>query len=69
MPDLPTLTVNQAQVDVLLATFGDANGYKDWLKKAIVREVDKRKRVAARRAITTDMATDLPDFVDPVEEV
>ena len=76
MAQLPTLDVTPAQVQILLDTFGDAAGYKDWLKNAIVREVEKRRRQASRQAARTQIQTDLPDFVDdpivepevPVEE-
>lgn len=35
MPDLPTLTVTQAQADRLIAVFGDVAAYKAWLREAL----------------------------------
>lgn len=39
MPDLPTLTVTQAQADRMLAAYGSAAGYRQWLKTAIINYV------------------------------
>lgn len=35
MPNLPTLTVTDEQATRLLAVFGDAAGYKTWLKQRL----------------------------------
>lgn len=44
MPDLPTITVTTAQANKLLEVFGDANGYRAWLKEAVKEEA--RNRIA-----------------------
>jgi len=43
MPDLPTLTVTGPQATRLLQSFGDAAGYKKWLKQALLDEVQRRE--------------------------
>lgn len=60
MPTLPTITVTQAQMDRLLATFGDATTYKVWLKQQLKNAViqheisviqkDAQTAVEAKRA-------------------
>jgi hypothetical protein len=45
MPDLPTLTVTTAQANRMLAAFGSAANYREWLRARIVDEV---KRVETR---------------------
>jgi hypothetical protein len=39
MPDLPTLTVTQAQADRMLAAWGSASNYKEWLKNQVIAYV------------------------------
>jgi hypothetical protein len=41
--DLPTLSVTNAQAQRLLAAFGDQAGYRRWLKRALLDEVDRRE--------------------------
>ena len=43
MPQLPTFTVNVAQTSRLLASFGDQDGYKAWLRVALKDEVRRRE--------------------------
>lgn len=46
MPDLPTLTVTQAQADRIVAAFGSVANYRTWLKEAVrdrVRNVEVEK--------------------------
>jgi hypothetical protein len=50
MPDLPTLTVTANQATRLLAAFGDTAGYKRWLRRSLVMEVERREVQAARTA-------------------
>lgn len=39
MPDLPTLTVTQAQADRMIAAWGTAAAYRQWLRSKIVEYV------------------------------
>lgn len=39
MPTLPTLTVTQEQADRMLAAWGSAAKYTDWLKQEIIEFV------------------------------
>lgn len=50
MPDLPTLTVTGPQATRLLQSFGDAAGYKTWLKQALLDEVQRREARALDEA-------------------
>ena len=50
MPDLPTLTVTGPQATRLLQSFGDAAGYKKWLKQALLDEVQRREARALDEA-------------------
>ena len=50
MPDLPTLTVTAPQATRLLQSFGDAAGYKKWLKQALLDEVQRREARALDEA-------------------
>ena len=50
MPDLPTLTVTGAQATRLLESFGNAAGYKKWLKQALLDEVQRREARALDEA-------------------
>ena len=53
MPDLPTLTVTGPQATRLLQSFGDAAGYKTWLKQALLDEVQRREARALDEAHNT----------------
>jgi hypothetical protein len=39
MPDLPTITVTQAQADRMLAAYGSVANYRLWLKTTIIQYV------------------------------
>lgn len=39
MPTLPTITVTDAQAQRILATFGTATRYRNWLRRMLVAEV------------------------------
>lgn len=43
MPTLPSLTVTDTQLAKCVAAFGDAAGYKTWLKAAVRDEVLRRE--------------------------
>lgn len=43
MPTLPSLTVTDTQLAKCVAAFGDAAGYKAWLKQAVRDEVMRRE--------------------------
>jgi hypothetical protein len=43
MPNLPTLTVTQAQADRLLAAFGSAANYKAWLRETVILYVTQKE--------------------------
>lgn len=70
MPTLPTLTINdQTKWDRLLAAFGTAAAYKDWLRTALVREVQDREarkiRIDAEAAADVKI-TELNGYLDGV---
>lgn len=50
MPNLPTLTVTDTQLAKCVAAFGDAAGYKTWLKQAVRDEVLRREARALDEA-------------------
>jgi len=43
MPNLPSITVTDTQLAKCVAAFGDAAGYKAWLKAAVRDEVLRRE--------------------------
>ncbi len=45
MPDLPTITVTQAQADRMLSAWGSAANYKTWLKQMIIDYVLSQEAV------------------------
>lgn len=54
--DLPTITVTAPQATRLLAVFGDATGYRRWLKEALLDEVERREAHALDEAYTAKAA-------------
>lgn len=55
MPTLPTLTVTQAQLDRLVAVFGDAPSYKEWLRTELVKYVTEKEAEAIRAQAQADI--------------
>jgi hypothetical protein len=51
MPDLPTLTVTDAQAKRLLAAFGGVPQYKAWLRQRLVEVVQQYERVTVSAAV------------------
>ena len=43
MPNLPSINVTDTQLAKCVAAFGDAAGYKAWLKQAVRDEVMRRE--------------------------
>jgi len=73
MPNLPTLTLTDAQLAKVTQAFTDAAGYKAWLKAALLDEVQRREarrldeeHNAAKAAALESLAAELP-APDPVE--
>lgn len=73
MPNLPSITVSDAQLARLVGAFQDAAGYKQWLKAALVDEVTRReaRRLdeeanSVKAAALESLAAELP-APDPVE--
>jgi len=67
MPNLPSITVTDTQLAKCVAAFGDAAGYKAWLKAAVRDEVLRResRRLdeaanTAKRDALAAYETDLP---------
>ncbi len=67
MPNLPTLTVTAPQLAKCVEAFTDADGYKAWLKAALLDEVQRReaRRLdeeanAAKAAAMAALAAELP---------
>lgn len=52
MPTLPTLTVTQAQADLLISVFGTSDNYLAWLKETLIYTI-KQKQAGT----TTDLPT------------
>lgn len=46
MPDLPTLTITDAQADRCLAAWGSVAAYREWLADAVRRYVRTSERAA-----------------------
>lgn len=66
MPDLPTLTVSQAQATRLLEAFGTTAQYKDWLKTQITAHVlqyENAKIEAATAAFHKQKVDEIADLV------
>lgn len=61
MPDLPTITVTDAQATKLLEFFGDADAYKAWLREAIKREIRSRAQLDL---INANFADAHPGYID-----
>ena len=57
MPNLPSITVTDAQLAKCIDAFTDAAGYKAWLKQA--------RRAAWTRNITLAAELPAPDPVEP----
>lgn len=73
MPNLPSITVTDAQLAKCVAAFTDAAGYRTWLKAAVRDEVQRRTARAldeqhntAKAAAMAALDADLP-APDPVE--
>jgi hypothetical protein len=80
MPDLPTITVNQAQTQRLLAAFAGPNGtqaeavanYKEWLKQSLLQHVvDHERRLLEEQQrlemdeVDTQVRQELTDISPP----
>ncbi len=67
MPNLPTITVTDTQLAKCVAAFGDAAGYRTWLKAAVrdevlrreARRLDEEANTAKRDALAA-MESELP---------
>jgi len=73
LPNLPTVTVTDAQSAKCVSAFTDAAGYKAWLKQAVRDEVQRRaarrldeEHNAAKKAALAALDAELP-APDPVE--
>lgn len=64
MPDLPTLTVTQAQADRILATFGTAAAYRDWLRARVIDAVMAFESRKLDETANNDKATKLKAIRD-----
>ena len=67
MPNLPTISLTQPQLDRCVAAFTDAAGYRVWLKTALRDEVLRResRRLdeaanTTKRAALAAMESELP---------
>ena len=58
MPDLPTITVTDAQAAKLLQVFGTAADYRAWLRQAIRHEVAQRRAQALQAQHDAVLATE-----------
>ena len=73
MPNLPSITVTDAQLAKCIDAFTDAAGYRTWLKAAVRDEVQRRtvrqldeEHNAAKAAALEALAGELP-APNPVE--
>lgn len=55
MPDLPTLTVTAEQEQRILAAFGTADAYRDWLRAQITTAVTRIEVNAIAAKMETQM--------------
>ena len=67
MPNLPSITVTDAQLAKCIAAFTDAAGYRTWLKAAVRDEVQRRtartlneEHNAAKAAAMAALEDELP---------
>ena len=71
---LPTLTLDKTESDKIIAQFGDADAYLDWLAAAVrdelerraVRSADESANTAKRQAVDAALA-DIPTVTAKVE--
>ena len=68
MPDLPTLTVTDAQAAIVLAAFGGnmtpaVPAYQTWLARSLVSYVVEEKRQSLAAASLAKEQSDLAAFV------
>jgi hypothetical protein len=63
MPNLPTLNVSDAQMTRLLKTFGDAAGYKSWLKGQITTAVFDHESIQIQDQAKADVETRRSEIV------
>ena len=75
MPNLPSLTVTAPQLAKCVEAFTDADGYKKWLKQALLDEVQRREARAldeahneAKRAALLALRDELPAVDAPTGE-
>lgn len=75
MPNLPSLTVTDARLAKCVGVFGDAAGYRTWLKAALRDEVQRREARAldeahneAKRAALLALRDELPAADAPTGE-
>lgn len=75
MPNLPTITVTAPQLAKCVEAFGDADGYKSWLKEALLDEVQRRTahtldeaHNTAKRAALLALRDELPAADAPTGE-
>ena len=75
MPTLPNLTVTDAQLAKCVGVFGDAAGYRSWLKAALRDEVQRRTARqldedanTAKRAALLALRDELPAADAPTGE-
>ena len=73
MPNLPSITVTDAQLAKCIDAFTDAAGYRTWLKAALLDEVQRRtirqldeEHNAAKKAALAALDAELP-APNPVE--
>lgn len=66
MPDLPTITVTDAQAAKLLQVFGTVANYKAWLRQAIRTEVASRRYAALESAHQASIETEIWAAADEV---
>ena len=65
---LPTITVTDAQAQQLLAIFGNAASYKEWLKRELRTKVIKAKRAEAAVTAQAEADAEFADLLPEPEE-
>ena len=50
MPQLPTLTVTDAQAQRMLAAYGSVDNYLEWLRSQIIEFVVSQEFIAAQKS-------------------
>ena len=69
MAQLPTITVNDNQLAILVEAFGDQAGYNEWLRNALRNEVRVRRIDSLDKAYQTSRIADVNEYLDTLSDI